>query len=74
MTPVLMELIELAINDCRDYGSGMVEDQEWGTELMVRADWIETGDTMWPNIIEVNIYQNGILKISYEDPTTKVAA
>lgn len=71
--PILAELIELAVNDCRDFGSGCVEDEEWDTGFMVRADWRETGDTMWPNIIEISIYENGVLKISYEDPVTKVA-
>lgn len=70
---VLVELIERAIDDCQTFGSGRCEDEEWGTELRVTANWIETGDPLYPSIIEINIYQDDVLKLSYEDPTTKTA-
>ena len=70
---VLVDLIERAIDDCQTFGSGRCEDEEWGTELMVIANWIDTGDPDYPSIIEINIYENDILKLSYEDPTTKTA-
>ena len=68
---LLAELIDQAVEDCYSYGSGRAEDEEMGTELVVLACWRETDDPEYSSIIEIGIYQGGILKICYEDPNTK---
>lgn len=69
--PLLAELIDGAVDDCKIYGEGRREDEENNSGLRVTAEWIDSGDTDAPYIISICIFLNGILKLSYDDPTTK---
>ena len=68
---ILAELIEEAVTNCYNYGEGRSQDEENGTGLSVTAEWTESGDKNYPSIICITIFQNGVVKLSYEDPTTK---
>lgn len=67
---ILAELIDQVVEDCYTYGSGRREDdQDLG--LMVTAEWSECSDPEYESIMTICIFQNRILKLSYEDPETK---
>lgn len=69
---LLAELIDQAVNDCYTYGSGRAEDdQDFPNSLMVTAEWSECSDPEYESIMTICIFQNRILKLSYEDPETK---
>lgn len=68
---LLEQLIETAVFDCFSLGSGDCSDEERGTGLRVQADWTDCSDPEYESIICITIYQNGVLKFSYEDPETK---
>lgn len=68
---ILEELIENAVSDCSSYGSGDRSDEEHGTGLRVTAEWTECADPEYESIICITIFQDGVLKLSYEDPETK---
>lgn len=68
---VLEQLIENAVYACFSCGSGDYADEEYETGLRVQADWTDCSDPEYESIICITIYQNGVLKLSYEDPATK---
>lgn len=68
---VLAMLIDEAVEDCYSYGSGRAEDEENNTGLRVTAEWTECADPEYESIIEICIFQDNVLKLSYEDPETK---
>ena len=68
---ILAMLIDQAVEDCYSYGSGRAEDEENNTGLRVTADWTECGDPEYESVIEICVFQNNVLKLSYEDPETK---
>lgn len=54
------ELINETIQDCIDYGRGQKSDIINGAEMQVTADWADNEKD-----IEVAVYENRILRISF---------
>lgn len=67
---ILAKLIADAVENCRYYGSGDTCDEEMGTELRVRANWCED-EIPGTSLIEITIYENDVMKLSYVDPSTR---
>lgn len=67
---ILADLIDNAVNDCYECGSGRRFDEE-GLDLIVTADWIECPDPEYSSIMQICIFQGGVVRLSYEDPETK---
>ena len=67
---ILAELIDAAVEDCYSYGEGRKDDEE-NLGLRVTADWVECEDPEYESIINICIFQNDILKLTYNDPETK---
>ena len=68
--PILAALINEAVENCYIYGEGRADDEE-NLGLTVTAEWTECADPEYDSIILICIYQDRILKFSYEDPETK---
>lgn len=68
---VLAELIDEAVDKCYECGEGCCEDEEYGTEFSVTAEWTDCSEPEYESIIRITIFQAGVLKLSYEDPETK---
>lgn len=68
--PILAALINEAVENCYIYGEGRAEDEE-DLGLTVTAEWCDCDDPEYESIINICIFQNGVLKFSYEDPETK---
>ena len=66
----LLNLINEAIENCQTYGSGEAGETETEDGLMVRADWVDSKNPGY-SVIQVNLYQNGIIKLSYDDYGTE---
>lgn len=66
----LTNLINEAIENCWAYGSGEVGETETEDGLVVRADWVDSKNPGY-SVIQVNLYQNGIIKFSYDDYGTE---
>ena len=67
---LLAELIDQAVNSCYESGEGRADDEE-GLGIMVTAEWSECSDPEYESIMTICIFENRILKFSYEDPETK---
>ena len=65
----LAEAIENAVRGCKEYGAGHADA---GNDLEVSTQWevCELNDE-W-EVISINIYQSGVLKLSYQDIATQV--
>lgn len=68
---VLAELIDQAVDSCYECGEGRCEDDENETGLLVTAEWTDCSEPEYQSIIRITIFQDGVLKLSYEDPETK---
>lgn len=73
---ILCEMIRAAIEACEHCGSGDIQDteisvsSEWDPDIRVTADWVECDDDPGKTVIEINIFQNNIIRLSYREPET----
>ena len=67
---VLAELIDEAVESCYTSGEGRMDD-DYDLGLKVTAEWVPCEDPEYGTVILICIFQNGVLKFSYEDPETK---
>jgi hypothetical protein len=66
---ILSELIENAVTACKETGYGVAEDDYTGN-LSVSAEWVDSIDPLFSEIC-ITILENGVVKYSYNDPTTR---
>lgn len=70
---LLAELIDKAVEDCYSCAEGRAaEDGKYGRRgLMVTAEWSDCSDPEYESVMTICIFQDRILKLSYEDPETR---
>ena len=66
----LINLINEAIESCWTYGFGKAGEIETDDGLVVSADWVDSKNPGY-SVIQVTVFQNGILKFSYDDYGTE---
>ncbi len=69
---ILGDLINSAIKDAYECGSGFIEDEE-DTALAVSAEWETSPEDSEMSVIRITIFQSNIALLSYIEPGTQVA-
>lgn len=65
----LVSMIQNAIEDCYNYGSGQVEDEREEDSITVYTEWVEGKNGY--SVINITIAVDGVIKFSYDDYGTE---
>ena len=66
----LVSMIQNAIEDCYNYGSGQVEDEREEDSITVYTEWVESKNE--GNVVmNITVAVDGIIKFSYDDYGTE---